>query len=187
MSGPEPDAVILITVEPTLRFFAACFRRLAVDWCVAGAVAANAYRDPRATGDIDLVVQIDATKFPAVAAALAEGGWVMVRRSPESDYPDIVRLRHPSHFPTDLLLVKTAYQREALLRAHAAVTDAGAVFVLTVEDVIIHKLIADRHRDRADIHEILRQKPALDRDYIERWCDFWEVRDRWTTALNDVA
>src|SRR5260221_14702068 len=71
MSGPEPDAVIL-TLEPTLRFFAACFRRLAVDWCVAGAVAPNAYRDPRGTGDIDLVVQIDATKFPAVAAALAE-------------------------------------------------------------------------------------------------------------------
>lgn len=184
MSGPD-DA--LAPVEPTLAFFAACFAHLSVEWCVAGAVAANAYRDPRATTDLDLVVQIAAPQYDAVAAALSAAGWEAFRRSPESNYPDIVRMRHARYFPTDLMLVKTAYQAEALRRARPVTAGAAAVRVLSPEDVVIHKLIAHRHRDRADIHEILRAGPSLDREYLQRWCDFWDVADRWRDALADAS
>lgn len=183
MSGQE--SWTLATVEPTLRFFGECFGRLSVEWCVAGAVAANAYRDPRATTDLDLVVQIRAAQFPAVAAALEGGGWQMFRRSPESEYPDIVRLRHPTYFPTDLLLVKTPYQEEALRRSRAG-AEPGSLRFLSPEDVVIHKLIAYRHRDRADIHEILLSGPPLDRAYVERWCEFWDILPRWEESLAEA-
>ncbi len=54
------------------------------------------------------------------------------------------------------------------------------------EDVVVHKLIAYRHRDRADIHEILRCQAGLDRVYIERWCEFWGVVDRWRESLAEA-
>ena len=180
MSGREDWT--LAAVEPTLAFFTECFGRLSVEWCVAGAVAANAYRDPRATTDLDLVVQIHAAQFSDVAKDLKAAGWEMFRRSPESDYPDVVRLRHRIYSPTDLLLVKTAYQQEALVRSRSA----GAVRILSPEDVVIHKLIAYRHRDRADVHEILRGGESLDRAYIERWSEFWDVLPRWKEALAEV-
>lgn len=183
MNAPESSA--LPAVEPTLRFFTECFERLGVEWCIGGAVAANAYRDPRATTDLDLVVQIGAEQYLAVSAALREAGWQIVRRSPESDYPDIVRLRHPTFFATDLLLVKTAYQAEALRRARSA-SVGGGFKLLSPEDVLVHKLIAYRHRDRADVHEILRSQPALDHAYIEQWCDFWGIADRWRESLDEV-
>ena len=59
------------------------------------------------------------------------------------------------------------------------VPGAGEVPVLTVEDVIVHKLIAGRYRHLADIEEILETKPSLEEPYIERWAEFWEVLDRW--------
>ena len=41
------DSSAAAVVEPTLAFFDECFARLGVEWCVAGAVAANAYRPSR--------------------------------------------------------------------------------------------------------------------------------------------
>ncbi len=63
----------------------------------------------------------------------------------------------------DILLPVVAYQQDALSRA--------LDHVLTIEDVLVHKLIAWRHRDRDDIRSILsnRSRPgrgvprALDR------------------------
>jgi len=184
MSGPEDWEST--QVEPTLTFFNECFHRLGIEWCVAGAVAANAYRAPRATTDLDLVVQIRATSVTTVITALEDAGWQVLRRSPDTDYPDIMRLRHPTFFPTDLLLAKIPYQQEALQRARASASAAGSFRVLSPEDVVIHKLIAYRHRDRADLHEILRSRTPLDRQYVERWCEFWDIMDRWQESLSEA-
>ena len=66
------------------------------------------------------------------------------------------------------------YQRVALERA--------VDHVITVEDVIVHKLIAWRPRDRNDIASILEGEPTLDEAYIEQWASTWDVMDRWREA-----
>ena len=164
-------------LDPTIAHLSTLFADFGVEWCIAGAIAANAYRPPRDTTDLDLVVQIPAPQYPSIAAALGRAGWRTTRVSPEGDYPDVVRLAHDRFFPTDLLLSKTAYQREALARARPV--GPHAVRVLTVEDVIVHKLIAYRYRDRDDIVEILRAGVPLDYAYLERWAREWEILDRW--------
>jgi len=182
MSGPAASGPIAI--DPTLAYFQARFARLGVEWCVAGAVAANAYRAPRDTTDLDLIVQISADRYATVAKSLQADGWRVFRVSPGSDYPDVVRLEHDDHFPTDLLLVKTAYQGEALQRAR---TLSSGVRILAPEDVIIHKLIAYRHRDRADVAEVLRSGAPLDEGYIERWAEEWGVLERWHEAVAEAG
>ncbi len=181
---PGPAASGPTELDPTLAYFHALFARLSIEWCIAGAVAANAYRAPRDTTDLDLIVQIAAGQYASVAKRLQADGWRVFRVSPASDYPDIVRLEHAEHFPTDLLLVKTAYQAEAPRRAGRL---SSGVRVLAPEDVIIHKLIAHRHRDRADISEILRSGTLLDRSYIERWAMEWGVLERWQGAMAESA
>jgi hypothetical protein len=172
-------------LDPTLAHLRALFADFGVEWCIAGAIAANAYRPPRDTTDLDLVVQIPASQYESIAAALTRAGWKTVRVSPEGAYPDVVRLAHDSFFPTDLLLSKTAYQREALTRARPV--GPHSVRVLTVEDVIIHKLIAYRYRDRDDVVEILRAAVARDEAYVERWAKEWEVLDRWHELRRELA
>jgi len=71
----------------------------------------------------------------------------------------------------DVLLAETDYQRTAMRRAQRG--------VLTVEDVIVHKLIAGRPRDIDDIRSILHTGIAFDRDYVERNARDWGVFDRW--------
>lgn len=183
---PEPDDSGSIRVDRTLSYFSGLFARLGIEWCVAGAVAANAYRDPRDTTDLDLVVHVPAQRYRAVVDTLAADGWNSYRRSPDNEDPDVLRLSHDRYFPTDLLFVKVAYQTEALRRARPVSSEAGSVKVLAPEDVVIHKLIADRHQDRADVQAILRAGSSMDRAYVERWAEEWGVLDRWHRALGEI-
>jgi hypothetical protein len=56
--------------------------------------------------------------------------------------------------------------------------------VLTVEDVLVHKLIAWRARDRDDVRSILWTGLVFDRDYVDHWATEWMVEDRWREALS---
>jgi hypothetical protein len=65
------------------------------------------------------------------------------------------------------------YQRVALARVHD--------HVLAVEDVIIHKLIAWRPRDRDDVRSVLEAGVPLEHAYLDRWIAEWELEERWAT------
>ena len=49
---------------------------------------------------------------------------------------------------------------------------------MAVEDVIVHKLVANRPRDVADIADRLEARAPLDVDYLEHWMQVWGVADR---------
>jgi hypothetical protein len=74
----------------------------------------------------------------------------------------------------DVIVAETDYQQIARARA----SDGH----ISVEDVIVHKLIAWRGRDQDGIRSILEAGHPLDRDYIARWAAGWEVSDRWAKA-----
>lgn len=135
---------------------------------VAGAVAAFRYRaEPRFTTDLDLLVTWD-DGLPAAALA---AGYAVDVKADEGEAPHLILLRRGSE-RIDLLVASTAYQELAVERGRRE-------HVLTVEDVIVHKLIAWRARDRDDIASILSAGHALDGTYIRQWATAWAVGDRW--------
>ena len=139
-------------------------------WALAGALAALRYRStPRLTVDADLLAE----PAEGMADALRTAGYdVREVRDPGED-PHLLVVRGQGD-EVDILLAVTDYQRVALGRA--------VDHVLTVEDVIVHKLIAWRPRDRNDIASILETEPRLDHAYIAHWVQAWDVVDRWDQA-----
>ena len=73
----------------------------------------------------------------------------------------------------------TDYQQAALARAKATMFGNIPLRALAVEDVLIHKLIADRYKDDADVDDILRTNPALDETYMSKRLDEWGLRDHY--------
>ena len=169
-----------LTLRTALGEIGALLDGLSIRWALAGGLAANRYRrSPRHTDDVDLLLADSGPGLETLEPTLTAAGWSVHHADPEGD---LLRARHSELGRVDLLIAGTPYQLEALRRALVdaeSVPDAGAVPVLTVEDVIVHKLIAGRYRDLADIEEILEANPPLQADYIERWAQFWEVLDRW--------
>lgn len=157
---------------------AAILGRLGITWVVIGAVAANRYRrDVRLTGDIDLLAADHGPGLEPMEQALRDGGWAVQRGTPEGA---LLRLRHPAFGAADVVFAETEYQREAIRRARPEPTGGGVeVLVLRIEDVLVHKLIAGRPRDLADVADILAAGLAFDQAYVERWAEYWDVLDLW--------
>ena len=152
---------------------------LSIPWVLIGAVAANRYRaSPRLTHDVDILIDtITPTTLAELELALRNAGWAVRRADPEGA---LMRLRHTSLGVADLLVAGTDYQANSIARARRESLAGGVVIrILLVEDVIVHKLIAGRAQDLADIEAILATAEPLDRAYVERWAAFWDVTDRW--------
>ena len=146
--------------------FAACGGR----WALVGALAALRYRaTPRLTTDADFLADdVDGLDDAFKAAGYEVMG---VGDPGEQRHLLVVRGRGDQ---IDVLFPVVEYQEVALDRAKE--------HVITAEDVIIHKLIAWRPRDRNDIASILEAGVELDDDYIRRWAGQWQVLDRWDEA-----
>ncbi len=154
----------------SLDRFRARFRDLGLDPVVIGAFAALHYRlTQRETTDVDFLV----ARLADVVEVMEADGYSVTTMAEPGEEPYVVYIRG-GDVSVDLLVAETDYQREAMRRA----VDG----VLTVEDVIVHKLIAWRPRDRDDITSILAAGHEMDADYIERWAASWEVSERWAEA-----
>ena len=153
-----------------LASIAEIFDDLGVEWTLIGALAANRYRaTPRFTTDVDMLATYD----PDLVARLEAAGYDVAVVADEGEWPHLIRC-HRGPECVDILVPVIAYQREALMRARD--------HVLTVEDVIIHKLIAWRPRDRDDIRSIREAGVPFDRDYLDTWIAEWDLADRWSTV-----
>ncbi len=143
---------------------------LGLEPVLIGALAAIRYRlEPRDTTDVDFLVR----QLGDIAETMRGDGYDVRTMAQPGEEPYVVFIRGRG-VAVDVLLAATDYQ----LEAHARAVDG----VLTVEDVIVHKLIAWRPRDRDDIDSVLAVGHDLDEAYIERWATTWEVADRWAEA-----
>jgi hypothetical protein len=141
--------------------------RAEVEWTVIGALAADQYRlQPRTTTDADFL----ARRSPALREALESSGYsVQAMHDPDGEpYAYFVR---GDDMKADVLVAETAYQEEAIIRSRGT--------FLTIEDVLVHKLIAWRAKDQDDIRSILQAGHGYDGSYVERWAAEWGVLDRW--------
>ena len=173
-------------VDSAARHLGELLDRLNLPWTVTGDHAADAYRDEiRHTSDVDILVSLGAASMQDVLRELALEGWELMR-SVEDDW--MARIHHPEHGLADIIAAGLDYQEIALSRSHHVRQEDGFVVnFMTVEDIIIHKLIANRHKDDSDVMSILATKPALDADYLDRWLAEWEVRDRYEALRTSVT
>jgi hypothetical protein len=148
----------------------AILERLGAEPVVIGALAALRYREsPRATTDVDLL----AKHVRGVREAFERDGYVIQEARDPGGEPFLL-MAEKDDARIHIMVAETPYQREALRRA----VDG----FLTVEDVVIHKLIAWRERDQDDVRSILAAGHDLDESYISHWVEEWEVEARWDEA-----
>lgn len=138
---------------------------------LVGAAAAMRYRaSDRVTTDLDFLVEWNGD----FVQALVEQGF-SVRAAEDEGEVHLVRTRRTG-CAVDFIVARTDYQHLAIERAQNQ--------VLSVEDVLVHKLIAWRARDRDDVRSILSTGLDFDRDYVDHWATEWAVEDRWREALS---
>jgi hypothetical protein len=139
---------------------------------VIGAQAVLLYGEPRLTKDIDITLGIGVDKLEKIIT--------LVRRLRLKilidTYEDFVKktmvlpvMDEKSGIRIDFVFSFSPYERQAIERAKTVKIGKAIVKFASLEDVVIHKVIAGRARDIEDIKSILLKNPEYDRRYITGW------------------
>jgi predicted nucleotidyltransferase len=165
----------------------------ALRYVVMGGLAVRVHGIPRPTYDIDFTVAIKRSDLPGLFSAVEALGYT-VADAYKSGWVDEVSglplVKFGLYFEDgaidiDVFLAESPFQEEVLKRAQRHPIDGYSVWLVTPEDLILLKLLANRPRDIADIGDILFTQGALDESYLRRWADGLALSERLDQVLRD--
>lgn len=152
--------------------------REGIPFVVVGGLANAVWGEPRATRDVDLKVYIGERTAQEFATLVAE---TFAPATPMPGGPVlIVSIAVLPDVKVDFLIAVPGYEEEVLARAQSFHFGEMTLPVCSPEDFIIHKVIADRSKDWADVEGVLiEQRERLDQEYIRTWlAQFAEILER---------
>lgn len=170
-TGPRRSSTSLRAPADYSSEFAEYLRSLGYEAVLIGALAAITYRrEERMTTDVDFLVR----SLDGLGPRLEADGYEVRAITEHGESTPYLLFVRGQGVKVDILAVETAFQASAFERAKDG--------TLTVEDVLVFKLLAWRPRDQDDVASILAAGHKLDESYIDRWVNEWGVADRWAEA-----
>lgn len=165
--------------EPTWgRKVVALHDRLArsgLPYAFGGAIALNYHREPRSTLDVDINVFIPAERHQEVLIVL--GGLFAL---PDREQVEL-RLANDAQARTrwentyvDLFLANTDFHASMAERIERKPFDGAEIPVLSIEDLLICKVLYNRPKDWLDVSAVVAAEgPLINRAYIESWLSYF--------------
>lgn len=151
-------------------------------YCLMGALALGAWGTPRATHDLDAMIAIGHTDRPQLLQALSAYGFAEDAQWAEHNpmIRDVhVRLQRGA-IPVDLMLPKDTHDQACLARRRHYELSGLSLWIISPEDLALHKLKAGRAQDFIDVLSVLqRQAESLDRSYITNWAQRLGIWEEW--------
>ena len=143
-----------------------------IPYMVIGGQAVLLYGEPRLTKDIDITLGVGIEAFEKIKSMVSQLGLTVLSEDPEKFVREtmVLPLADPrSGIRIDLIFSSFPYERQALKRARRVKLGNSSICFASLEDVVIHKIIAGRPRDLEDIKGMLMRNPACDRKYVAKW------------------
>jgi hypothetical protein len=180
------------------QMLADAIRRLdlaAIPYMITGSIASTYHGEPRATRDIDIVID----PAPDTLSTLVEGfladGYYVDRDAAFAALHDRTQFNviGPGATKVDLIIRKDRpFSREEFARRRQADLLGTSAFIATVEDMIVAKLEwsvpFDSERQLRDVEAMLDVSgDAVDRAYVERWVRALDLVDPWRRVTNRPA
>jgi predicted nucleotidyltransferase len=158
--------------ESLLKKISRELNKASIPYMVIGGQAVLLYGEPRLTRDIDITLGVGVEELDRVKK-IASGISLKILVKGEKDFVErtmvLPTIEEKSSIRVDFIFSFSSYERQAIKRAKD--TKLGRIFVTfaSLEDIVIHKMIAGRARDIEDIKSILLKNPHYDEVYITRW------------------
>ncbi len=166
-----------IVFQELLKKLAQSFNQASIPYMVIGGQAVLIYGEPRLTRDIDVTLGVGVEDFAKVKDAI--GGLGLTALKDDESF-----VRRTMVFPlrddisgirVDLVFSFSPYERDAIQRAREVDIDGVTVRYASLEDVIIHKIVAGRPRDLEDVKSMLLKNPAFNEPFIVSWLEQFDA------------
>ena len=147
-------------------------KRHTIPYMVIGGQAVLLYGEPRLTRDIDITLGTGIEGLIKIMPIISALRLKILVEHPQ----DFVRrtmvlptIEEESGIRVDFIFSFSPYERQAIERARDVNLGRTLIKFASLEDVVIHKMIAGRARDIEDVKSILTKNPNFDAGYVERW------------------
>jgi hypothetical protein len=159
-----------------------------IPFMLTGSLAAAYYGTPRATQDIDLVIDPGQAQLDRLLDLLAGGGLYVSRDAAAEAFQQggqFNAIDPGTGWKADLIIRKTReFSRIEFGRRKTTSLLGVEVALTTIEDLIIAKLewseMGDSELQRRDIVGLIDASgPALDRDYLQNWIAALGLERAW--------
>jgi predicted nucleotidyltransferase len=158
--------------ERLLKKIAFQLKEASIPYMVIGGQAVLLYGEPRLTRDIDITVGMGVDGLDRIKKITrAVGLRSLVEKEKEFVEQTMVlpTIDKKSDIRVDFIFSFSPYERQAIERARDVKLGHSFVRFASLEDVVIHKIIAGRARDLEDVKSVLLKNRKYDSVYIERW------------------
>lgn len=151
--------------------------RVKIPYMVMGGLASRVIGLPRSTYDVDLTLVLDPEAVTGFCQEVERMGF-SVPEAHQRGFVDTLKgmgkftfqdLSADPPVAVDCFLVTTPYQREAFTRRIRMELDDRTVWMISPEDLVLHKLLAGRGKDFQDIDGIFLIQGTMDRAYLRKW------------------
>jgi hypothetical protein len=148
--------------------------RIKISYCVAGGFAVSLWGAPRGTEDIDLLIMLAETEKTRITDFLSRH-FLLVQSHPENMvFGDIIIWRHivksdsgTNLFPIDMILARNDFLIKSLDRKIELVYQGVTIPVISLEDLLIMKTIANRDIDNFDKENLIKSGIPIDWSYLK--------------------
>ncbi len=148
---------------------------------------------PRPTYDVDFAVAVHDEELLRLLRAFDEAGFSVARPFLTGFADTLAGLRKVavacfdsgSVWDVDIFLATTPLVRSAFDRRVPTEVEGRRLSAVSVEDLLLFKLLADRTKDRADIEDLLLVCGALDLAYLRKWSAHLGISERLDRVLRE--
>lgn len=190
-----------LDIPSFLKLILEALKASKVEYLIGGAIAEWAWGEPRATQDLDIVIDLPVKSVGRFSRELEKRDMLVptdiILNAMLEDRADIPlnAIHMHSGLKADLYLMrdgdelrKSAFQRRLLVDYGPLI---GEVYVHSPEDLILYKLmylgLSGQPKHARDIGAILKAKQdQLDYEYIERWVDRLGLSSVWKELKDNI-
>lgn len=159
--------------EKLIKKIGRCLDKESIPYMIIGGQAVLLYGTPRLTRDIDITLGVDTDKFSVINKICRKLELKILIKNPESFAKETKVLpaeEKESNIRIDFIFSFLPYEKQAMKRVNKVRMDGYPVKFASCEDVIIHKMFADRAIDEEDVRNILtKNKNKINLAYIRKW------------------
>ena len=180
-----------MSLQDFLGVVVGALNRLDIPFMLTGSLAGSYHGAPRATQDVDLVVEADLAALLGLAGALQDEGLYVSEEAVREAWEtrgQFNTIDPSSGWKADFILRKErVFSAEEFGRRRGLVFLGLELSIVSAEDLVIAKLewarLGDSERQLRDVAEMLAiQGEALDREQIERWVAEFGLDQVWVRA-----
>jgi len=137
-----------------------------------GGQAVLLYGEPRLTRDVDVTLGVGPERLSELLEWVRSSGWQVLVDLPAEFVEKTVVLpcvEPASGIRINLIFSFSTYERQAIKRARRVLLGGTQVCFASLEDLIIHKVLAGRPRDLEDLRSVMLKNKVFDLEYVRHW------------------